>query len=325
VTDEESICRSAQETLNLIIDYNRETYKNIPQEEYESDKNLINEVSSINLITYLRQKNKVFLLCVVKPLTNVGITTLGELTQSFEFEMDEKLNKTMRMIMSAFPQILIDILKNSDADKLDYMLITPNFRKNVSDITVKGLQVTLKTVLKKTEELDFKNKMMIEEFDEENIINFRKNCKNPKLRNIYFRLIHNDFFTHVRMKKYKMTETDSCPRCGLIETTKHLLLECVHVRKIWSLYNSLMTQIGKSCELVNNFEEVVKSCNSPEISIVKVKVIQQLIQIERPMNWDQDKLHTIIRELINIEQYNANASRSIDKFNMKWKYLQKLL
>ena len=38
VTDEESICRSAQETLNLIIDYNRETYKNIPQEEYESDK-----------------------------------------------------------------------------------------------------------------------------------------------------------------------------------------------------------------------------------------------------------------------------------------------
>jgi hypothetical protein len=86
-----------------------------------------------------------------------------------------------------------------------------------------------------------------------------------------------------------------------------------------------MTQIGKSCELVNNFEEVVKSCNSPEISIVKVKVIQQLIQIERPMNWDQDKLHTIIRELINIEQFNANASRSIDKFNMKWKYLQKLL
>ena len=96
-------------------------------------------------------------------------------------------------------------------------------------------------------------------------------------------------------------------------------------KNIWSLYNTLMTQIGKSCELVNNFEDLVKSCNSPEISIVKVKVIQQLIQIERPMNWDQDKLHTIIRELINIEQYNANASRSIDKFNMKWKYLQKLL
>jgi hypothetical protein len=67
------------------------------------------------------------------------------------------------------------------------MLITPNLRKNVSDITVKELQVTLKTAFKKTDELDFKNKMMIEEFDKENIIKFSKNCKNPKLRNIYFR------------------------------------------------------------------------------------------------------------------------------------------
>jgi hypothetical protein len=88
------------------------------------------------------------------------------------------------------------------------------------------------------------------------------------------------------MKKYKMTETDSCPRCGLIETTKHLLLECVHAKN--------MTKIGKSCEFVNNFEEVVKSCNSQGITIVKMKIIQQLIQIERPMKWDQDKLHTIM-------------------------------
>jgi hypothetical protein len=36
--------------------------------------------------------------------------------------------------------------------------------------------------------------MIIEEVAKENIIKFRKNCKNPKLRNIYFRLIHNDFF-----------------------------------------------------------------------------------------------------------------------------------
>ena len=82
-----------------------------------------------------------------------------------------------------------------------------------------------------------------------------------------------------------------------------------------------MTQIGKSCELVNNFEEVVKSCNSPEISFVKVKIIQQLIQIERPMNWNQDKLHTIIREVINIEQYNSNVSRSTEKFNVKWSHM----
>jgi hypothetical protein len=57
VTKEESICKTAQETLNIITDYNRETYKNILQEEYESDRNLINEVSSINLATYLKRKS----------------------------------------------------------------------------------------------------------------------------------------------------------------------------------------------------------------------------------------------------------------------------
>ena len=41
VTEEESICKTAQETLNIIIDHNRELYSTITQEEYESDKNLI--------------------------------------------------------------------------------------------------------------------------------------------------------------------------------------------------------------------------------------------------------------------------------------------
>ncbi len=46
VTEEESICKSAQETLNIIIDYNRETYQIILQDEFETDKNLIDKVSS---------------------------------------------------------------------------------------------------------------------------------------------------------------------------------------------------------------------------------------------------------------------------------------
>jgi hypothetical protein len=61
-TEEKEICKSAQETLNIIIDYNRETYNSIQQEEFEMDKNLIDEFSSINLRTYLTRKNKVFML-----------------------------------------------------------------------------------------------------------------------------------------------------------------------------------------------------------------------------------------------------------------------
>jgi hypothetical protein len=75
--------------------------------------------------------------------------------------------------------------------------------KNLITITVKELKVTLKNALKKIDFLCVKNKFGIDNFDEENISRFRSNCKNPKLRNIHFRPTHNDFFTHVRKKKYK--------------------------------------------------------------------------------------------------------------------------
>jgi hypothetical protein len=56
-----------------------------------------------------------------------------------------------------------------------------------------------KECIEKIDVLDVKNKVGIDNFDEENITRFRSNCKNPKLRNIYSRLIQNDFFTHVRI------------------------------------------------------------------------------------------------------------------------------
>jgi hypothetical protein len=331
VTDEESICKTAQETLNIIIDYNRETYKNILQEEYESDRNLIDEVSSINLATYLKRKGKVFMVCMIKPLTRNGIATLGELTQAYEYETDEKMIKTMKIILSSFPEALLNISKcfiegiNLDDERLHYVLIAPNNRKNVNTITVKELQVTLKNALKKIEVRDFNSKLGIDSFDEDGITRFRINCKNPKLRNIHFRLIHNDFFTHVRMKKYKMTETDECPRCGLTETTKHLLWECEHSKHIWSLFNALMNQVGNNKECIKKYEEVFQTCELPGTSIVKMKIIQEMIQVERPKNWNSERLETVVRELIKIEKYNANVSRSTLKFGRKWNLFEKAI
>ena len=331
VTNEESICTSAQETLNIIIDYNRESYNKISPEEYETDKNLIDEVSSINLTTFLKRKKKVFLLCMLKPLTAMGITTLGELTQAYEYETDEKLNRTMLTILTAFPKTLKDISKcfcediNSNSEKLNYMLIAPDTRKDINSIIVKELQVTLKTALKKIEALDFNKKLGIEKFEEENIMRFRINCKNSKLRNIYFRLIHNDFFTHVRMKKYKMTEEDLCPRCRMTETSKHLLWECAHVRNIWSIFNNLMTQTNNDQETVNKYEDIFKTCINPGLCMIKIGIIRELVQIERPKNWTFEKLVKIISEIRDLEHYNAIQTRSKDKWNIRWKLLRNII
>jgi exonuclease III len=330
VTEEESICKTAQETLNIIIDHNRELYSTITQEEYESDKNLIDEVSSINLYSYLKRKNRIFMLCMTKPLTNSGITSLGELTQAYEYENNEKLMKNMKIIISTMPEVLVKISScynedtNSNNDEMKYIQIAPGTRKDVNSITVKELQVTLKNALKKTEILNVKNKLGIENFDEENITKLRSNCKNPKLRNIYFRMIHNDFYTHARMKKFRMTSTDKCPRCGEVETSEHLLWKCVHVQNIWYLFNLVMNQINNSQECVLLYENVFKTCDIAAICLVKMRIIQALIQIERPVHWNRSNIVNIIKDLINTEKYNACMSKSIIKFKTKWNILDNI-
>jgi hypothetical protein len=60
----------------------------------------------------------------------------------------------------------------------------------------------------------------------ENIIKFRKQCKNVRLRHIYFRLISKDFYTMERMLKYKMVNDNKCKKYEEVEDYKHLIWEC---------------------------------------------------------------------------------------------------
>jgi len=162
--------------LNIIIDYKTETFKNIKQDEFETDKNLIDKVLSINLTTFLSRKNKVFMLSILKPLTKNGITMLGELIQAFKYETDEKLIKSMKIIIYTIPETLVSISKcynediNSDNEEMKYILIAPRTWKKLNSITLKELQVTLKNSLKIIDVLDVKNKLGIGNFDEENIL-----------------------------------------------------------------------------------------------------------------------------------------------------------
>ncbi len=106
-----------------------------------------------------------------------------------------------------------------------------------------------------------------------------------------------------------MTETDECPRCGLTETTKHVLWECKHVKHIWTLLNALMNQL-----CINKYDDVFQTSELPGACTVKMKIIQEMIQIERPMRWNWEKRETTIKELIKIEKYNANVTSSIGTF-----------
>jgi hypothetical protein len=124
------------------------------------------------------------------------------------------------------------------------------------------------------------------------------------------------------MKKYRMTETDSCPRCVGTETINHLLWECPHAKKIWDLFNNFMSKWGKTEESVQSYENIYKVGLSPGPALIKIRVIQELIQIDRPKNWDIEKLESLVENLLRTEQYIANQNYTSEKFKSKWKFLE---
>ena len=123
------------------------------------------------------------------------------------------------------------------------------------------------------------------------------------------------------MLKFKMTESDSCPRCGEIETTKHLLWQCREVKTIWNIYNSLMHALSQTHEIVVAYEDILKPGERPENTMIKIKLIQQLIQIERPSNWKRNDLTRMINEILKIEKYNHIVAKNIGKYEHKWSKL----
>jgi hypothetical protein len=228
------------------------------------------------------------------------------------------------MIINAFPVTLQQISKcyneeiNEINEKTKYIQIGTDVRKDITKITVKEFQNILKVALKKIEEQDFKTKLGVEHFDNNEVIKFRQKCQNAKLRNIYFRLINNDFFPKSRMLKYKMTNDENCSRCGMRETSRHLLYDCHQSMKIWQLYNAILSTIMQKQDQVNIYDDIFKTCRHPAVNIVKIKIIQSLIQIIRPSNWSENNIIDLIKELMNLEKYNSIKTRNIDKFERKW-------
>jgi hypothetical protein len=122
------------------------------------------------------------------------------------------------------------------------------------------------------------------------------------------------------MLKYKMTQSDKCPRCGVTETINHLLWECHHAKLIWNEYNNFMTNVSKQTERVNNYKEIYIPGDIPATALIKIKVTQELIQMNRPTNWSSLKMENLVKELINMEKYIAKENHDLTKFLKKWNF-----
>jgi hypothetical protein len=240
---------------------------------------------------------------------------LHEICHEEETERDRSKLKRIRMVIVSIQSEMVEMGSsynenvNDDSMGMKYILTKGDEWIELDKITTKELQRTLKVAKKRISAQDFNVKLGTIDFNKENICKFRHQCKNVKLRHIYFRLISKDFFTMEKMFKYKMVNNNKCKRCEEVETYKHLIWECREARKIWQIFNEFVTNLKQENERVQSYENVFKIGNIGNINKIKIKVIQGMIQIERPSNWTMEKIIKIENEIKCIESYNTKGNR----------------
>ena len=111
-------------------------------------------------------------------------------------------------------------------------------------------------------------------------------------------------------------------RCGEIENYSHLLWACNEARLIWEAYNSYVRQTGMhGCQILS-FEDIFTTESNRAISMLKVRIIQTMIQIERPSGWNIEKIRKQALELICIEVYNSPIKHNLPQTETKWKLVK---
>jgi hypothetical protein len=326
----ECVCLNAQNSINLITSSNRDRMYGFEDGESIDSTFVINQISMINIETYLTRKERVFLKCIYNKIKKEGVETFRDLTFAAETEMNKDRSKRLESIINAFPKYFREVANsynadiNSGSDDMSHILTKDNCWIPIKEITTKDLQWILKYALGRLEEIKWTGNFDTVEKEKININLFRKNCKNPKLRNIYFRLLHNDFFTYQRMYKFKMTESSNCPRCNEVETTKHLLWECNESKNIWRLYNEVLDKYKIKNGKVSVFEDIYYTDEVSILAPIKVKIVQELIQIERPKRWTSATIERLILNLRDKELFNSEDKRNLKQVQNEWKYFMKL-
>ena len=322
ITNKEEVTRIAQITINNLCDFTRKSIIS-DLDNFRKDIKAIDFIASTNINSYLLRENKKLVQCVYIPLRNEGVERLHELCCEEETERERGKLKRIRMVIVNFPIEMIEIAAsydenvNEDSLGLTNILIKGEMWKELDKVTTKELQSTLKVALNKISNQDFNTRLGTIDYNKEFIGTFRRQCKNVKLRHIYFRLVSKDFFTMEKMFKYKMVNSDKCRRCGEVETYRHLLWDCRETKRVWQAYNAYLICIRKSNCKVLSYDDVFVIGDFGVVSKVKMKVVQEMIQIDRPVNWSIDNIFKIANELENIELYNSNIMHNLPAIGLK--------
>ena len=100
-----------------------------------------------------------------------------------------------------------------------------------------------------------------------------------------------------KMFKYKMVNDNKCKKFGEEESYMHLLWECREAQKIWKAFNEFVVHLDLQEEKIMEYDNIFMIGERGVLSKIKIRVIQEMIQIERPVNWAIERIQKIVDEM----------------------------
>jgi hypothetical protein len=229
--------------------------------------------------------------------------------------------KEWEYIMHAFnclPNVLKDIklLFNSNERDKNFYIHYADKAVDINVIKSNNLQKFLKVVKNRTESLDLQTKHKIDLSPNEIsrlIQRTLRNTKDPKLKHLIFRCWHGDIYSRSRMRKFNMTETMSCERCGMTETQKHQIFECKEAKLFWNAFNRIMELLQQPQSKIFSYNDVMLGSleDIDIVTILRIIFIKINIQIVRPM-FSEKIMWNFINKHPQIQRECAKSSKGKD-------------
>ena len=127
----------------------------------------------------------------------------------------------------------------------------------------------------------------------------RKLCKmtNIKLKSILLRSIHGDVYSGTRLKKFGMTDNDSCPRCKMPETIQHQLLECQYCKELWTEVSKITSIPSENMDSILGLHDL----HDRVTLTINAEIIRRLLSIERLTADPTMIVKSVINSLFTLE------------------------
>ena len=85
------------------------------------------------------------------------------------------------------------------------------------------------------------------------------------------------------------------------------------------LRNTVLEERNLGLDEIVSYEKIFDFGGAASATLIKLKIINEFIQIERPKHFLKSKILTIINLPMNTEKYIAIKNKKIEKFEERWK------